>query len=212
MTLRTTSAHWIIHDGVGVRLAEASSAAVRLPCISTGAMSCARARVLFSLLPRGEVPFRKWENTKNLLEALSTNTGERKCRRRRSRPLRRRLGAFFSRDFSRRYRILKFYRSYWRRPAVPNVFPISVTGFRDVTNAPQINRAHYLPGRSLRYILYAARNEIYRRRRCVSPVRLYHSSGNCTSPIMQRSSPSRYRISLLFQRRLTFPPRPPQKK
>lgn len=106
---------------------------------------CALVRVKFRVLREDpEAPFRKWENTKNSgkrsptpFSPLSPSTRKRKCRP----PLRH---AFFPR-FLTSLPHLKFYRSYWRRPAVPNVFPISVTGFCDMTNAPQINRAHYLP-------------------------------------------------------------------
>lgn len=75
-----------------------------------------------------------------------------------------------------------------RRPAVPNVFPISVTGFRDVTNAPQINRAHYLPA-DLKYFIRRKKREIYR------PVgvalRLYGTPRATVLAIMRRSSPFR---------------------
>lgn len=50
----------------------------------------------------------------------------------------------FSLDFSRRYRISSFIDLIGGIPPIPNVFPIPVTGFYDMTNARQINRVHYL--------------------------------------------------------------------
>lgn len=133
MTLRTTSAHWIIHDDVGSGLWSLR----QLPCDYR-----ALVRVSLAFSKRTKVPFRKWGNTKNPSN-FSTTTGyhrqlheKRKCRSR---------ATLFYLDFSRRYRISSFIDLIGSIPPVPNVFPISVTGFCDMTNATQINRAHYLP-------------------------------------------------------------------
>lgn len=135
MTLHTTFAHWIIHDDVGSDL------------WSLRQLLCdyrALVRVSLAFSRRTEVPFRKWGNTKNPLKLLYHHHyhyhrqlyEERKCRSR---------ATLFYLDFSRRYHISSFIDLIGGISPVPNVFPISVTGFCDMTNAAQINRAHYLP-------------------------------------------------------------------
>lgn len=117
-----------------VRLVEPSSAAMRLPCISPG------GSLVSSKRQRGgenrEVPFSENDKIEKKISETCSATKKRKCRPRTT---------LFSLDFSRRYRISSFIDLIGGIPPIPNVFPISVTGFCDMTNARQINRVHYLP-------------------------------------------------------------------
>lgn len=121
----------------GVRLVESSSAAVRLPCISPGKSLSSSERERER--EREDVSVsRKIRRYHELARHYLPSLRERKCRAARA-------TLFFPLPFRFLTSLphLHFYRSYWRHPAVRNVFPISVTGFCDMTNAAQINRVHY---------------------------------------------------------------------
>lgn len=134
MTLRTTSAHWIIHDGIGSGLWSLR----QLPCDYRALVRAGLSRPQREREREREQRsafLRKWQNRKRNLWNLQRYE-KRKCRPRTT---------LFSLDFSRRYRISSFIDLIGGIPPIPNVFPISVTGFCDMTNARQINRVHYLP-------------------------------------------------------------------